>query len=186
MKSMRLIPVFVLLALFACEAKAYTFIEGKVPQDAQPDGNSILIEGPAEMLVIDTGRHPEHTDKIIAAAKARNKPITAIINNPAAPESRKADVRLYLDAMNDSANLIPDHPVDGPTTIRPRPSMRTPRARRATSRPQAAWRPGCSRASRSPPPIPIPSTCKPRSRTTSTRCCARPPDAPSSAANSLI
>jgi len=155
------------MTLFACDAKAYTFIEGKVPQDAQPDGNSILIEGPAEMLVIDTGRHPEHTDKIIAAAKARNKPITAIVNthwhldhatgnariraaypgaklyastavegalqgfltrnldqakatlaDPAAPESRKADVRLYLDAINDPANLIPDQPVNGPMTIR--------------------------------------------------------------------
>jgi glyoxylase-like metal-dependent hydrolase (beta-lactamase superfamily II) len=164
---MRLIPVFVLMACFAGEAKAHTFIEGKVPQDAQPDGNSILIEGPAEMLVIDTGRHPEHTDKIIAAAKARNKPITAIINthwhldhatgnariraaypgaklyastavqgalkgflarnldqakamlaDPSAPEARKADVRLYLDAMNDPANLIPDHAVNGPMTIK--------------------------------------------------------------------
>jgi len=164
---MRPIPVIALMALFACDANAYIFIEGKVPQDAQPDGNSILIEGPAEMLVIDTGRHPEHTDKIIAAAKARNKPITAIVNthwhldhatgnariraaypgaklyastavqgalkgflarnldqakatlaDPAAPESRKADVRLYLDAMNDPANLIPDQPVNGLMTIK--------------------------------------------------------------------
>jgi glyoxylase-like metal-dependent hydrolase (beta-lactamase superfamily II) len=119
------------------------------------------------MLVIDTGRHPEHTDKIIAVAKARNKPITAIVNthwhldhatgnaliraaypgaklyastavegalkgflarnmeqakavlaDPAAPEPRKADVRLYMNAMNDPANLVPDHPVNGPMTIR--------------------------------------------------------------------
>lgn len=119
------------------------------------------------MLVIDTGRHPEHTDKIIAAARARNKPITAIVNthwhldhatgnariravypnarlyastavegalkgflarnldqakatlaDPAAPEARKADVRLYLNAMNDPANLIPDQPVNGPMSIK--------------------------------------------------------------------
>jgi glyoxylase-like metal-dependent hydrolase (beta-lactamase superfamily II) len=164
---MRPIPLLALMAVFACDANAYTFIEGKVPQNAQPDGNSIVIEGPAEMLVIDTGRHPEHTDKIIAVAKARNKPITAIVNthwhldhatgnariravypgaklyastavegalkgflarnmeqakavlaDPAAPEPRKADVRLYLNAMSDPANLVPDHPVNGPTTIR--------------------------------------------------------------------
>jgi glyoxylase-like metal-dependent hydrolase (beta-lactamase superfamily II) len=155
------------LALALAAQAPYTFIEGKVPQNAQPDGNSIVIEGPAEMLVIDTGRHPEHTDKIIAVAKARNKPITAIVNthwhldhatgnaliraaypgaklyastavegalkgflarnmeqakavlaDPAAPEPRKADVRLYLNAMNDPANLVPDHPVNGPMTIR--------------------------------------------------------------------
>lgn len=145
----------------------YTFIEGKLPADAQPDGNSIVFEGPNEMLVIDTGRHPEHTDKIIALAKARHKPISAIINthwhldhatgnariraafpgaklytstavqgalkgflirnvdkakarleDPAVPEARKADTRLYLNAINDPANLIPDQPVTGPMSIR--------------------------------------------------------------------
>ena len=66
--------------VLAAAAVPYTFIEGKLPKDAQPDGNSIVFEGPREMLVIDTGRHPEHTDKIIAVARARNKPITTIIN----------------------------------------------------------------------------------------------------------
>jgi glyoxylase-like metal-dependent hydrolase (beta-lactamase superfamily II) len=145
----------------------YTFIEGKVPREMQPDGNSIVLEGPKEMLVIDTGRHPEHTDKIIAVAKSRNKPITAILNthwhldhatgnariraaypgaklytsravegalkgflirnvdkakarleDPAVPEARKIDTRLYLNAINDPANLIPDQPVDGPMSVK--------------------------------------------------------------------
>lgn len=145
----------------------YIFIEGKIPEKVQPDGNSILLEGPSGMLVIDTGRHPEHTDKIIAAAKARNKPITAIINthwhldhatgnariraaypgtqlytstavegalkgflirnvdkakarldDPNVPESSKADTRLYLGAINDPANLIPDQPVNGPMSLK--------------------------------------------------------------------
>ncbi len=146
---------------------SYIFIEGKVPNDVQPDGNSIVLEGPNEMVVIDTGRHPEHTDKIIAVAKARNKPITAIINthwhldhatgnariraaypgaklytstavegalkgflirnvdkakarllDPAVPELNKADTRLYLGAINDPANLIPDQPVKATRTIK--------------------------------------------------------------------
>lgn len=145
----------------------YTFIEGQVPANQQPDGNSIVIEGAREMLVIDTGRHPEHTDKIIAVARARDKPITVIINthwhldhatgnariraaypgaklyastavegalqgflargveqakasldDPAVPETRKTDTRLYLNAINDPVNLIPDQPVRGPMTIR--------------------------------------------------------------------
>jgi glyoxylase-like metal-dependent hydrolase (beta-lactamase superfamily II) len=145
----------------------YTFIEGKVPEDVQPDGNSIVFEGPKEMLVIDTGRHPEHTDKIIALAKAKNKPITTIINthwhldhatgnariraaypgaklytstavegalqgflirnidkakavvaDPAVPESRKTDRRLYLNAVSDPGNLIPDQPVKGTMSIK--------------------------------------------------------------------
>ncbi|MTV39591.1 MBL fold metallo-hydrolase [Duganella radicis] len=157
-----------MLALAAASATPvpYTLIEGQVRGDVQPDGNSIVIEGPKELLVIDTGRHPEHTDKIIALAKARNKPITAIVNthwhldhatgnariraaypgarlyastavegalhgflirdvdkakasldDPAVPELRKIDTRLYLKAISDPANLIPDQPVNGPMSI---------------------------------------------------------------------
>ncbi len=144
----------------------YTFIEGQMSANMQPDGNSVVIEGPRELLVIDTGRHPEHTDKIIALAKARDKPITAIINthwhldhatgnariraaypgarlyastavegalkgflirgvdeakaslnDPALPEARKTDTRLYLNAISDPANLIPDHPVTDAMSI---------------------------------------------------------------------
>jgi len=165
---MALIPTLALaLGLTAAPAQApYTFIEGKLPEDVQPDGNSILFEGPKDILVIDTGRHPEHTDKIIAIAKARNKPITAIVNthwhldhstgnariraaypgaklytstavegalkgflirnvdkakarlaDPALPEAQKQDTRLYLNAINDPANLIPDHPVKAAMSV---------------------------------------------------------------------
>ena len=153
--------------LAAAKTPPYTFIEGKVPEDVQPDGNSIVFEGPNEILVIDTGRHPEHTDKIIAVARARNKPINAIINthwhldhatgnariraaypgaklytstavegalkgflirnvekakarleDPSVPDPRKADTRLYLNAINDPANLIPDQPVKGTMSVK--------------------------------------------------------------------
>jgi len=162
-----MIATIMLLASITTAPVPYTLIEGKLPEDRQPDGNSIVFEGPKEMLVIDTGRHPEHTDKIIALAKARNKPITAIINthwhldhatgnariraaypgaklytstavegalkgflirnvdkakarleDPALPEARKADTRLYLNAINDPANLIPDQPVTNTMTIK--------------------------------------------------------------------
>ena len=58
----------------------YKFIEGKLPVDVQPDGNTIIFEDAKDLLVIDTGRHPEHSDKILAYAKERGKPITAIVN----------------------------------------------------------------------------------------------------------
>ncbi len=154
-------------AATAAPAQApYVFIEGSIPADRQPDGNSIVFEGPEGMVVIDTGRHPAHTDQIIAAARTRNKPITAIINthwhldhatgnariraaypgaklyastavegalkgflvknvdqararleDPAVPEPAKTDTRLYLDAIGDPANLVPDQPVAGPVAL---------------------------------------------------------------------
>jgi glyoxylase-like metal-dependent hydrolase (beta-lactamase superfamily II) len=145
----------------------YKFIEGKLPVDVQPDGNSIIFEDAKGLVVIDTGRHPEHTDKILVYAKERGKPITAIINthwhldhstgnariraaypgaklytshavegalkgflirnrdnararlnDPSVSEERKAATRLYLNAVDDPGNMIPDMPVTGPTTIR--------------------------------------------------------------------
>ena len=75
-----MIATLTLLAGLGAVQAPFTFIEGQVRGDMQPDGNSIVLEGPKELLVIDTGRHPEHTDKIIAIARERNKPITAIVN----------------------------------------------------------------------------------------------------------
>lgn len=167
MTSFATLALVVGLGTAAAAEAPYTFIEGRVPVGVQPDGNSIVIEGPEELLVIDTGRHPEHTDKILAVAKAKNKPITAIVNthwhldhstgnariraaypgatlyastavagalkgflvrnldqakasldDPAVPEPRKGDTRLYLNAINDPANLIPDRPVAGPMSIK--------------------------------------------------------------------
>lgn len=167
MASIATLALVLGLAAAPAAQAPYTFIEGKLPKDVQPDGNSIVFEGPNEMLVIDTGRHPEHTDKIIAVARTRNKPITAIVNthwhldhatgnariraaypgarlytstavegalkgflirnverakarllDPAVSEANKADTRLYLGAINDPANLIPDQPVKGAMTIK--------------------------------------------------------------------
>jgi len=47
----------------------------------QPDGNSVIFEGARELVVFDTGRHPEHQAKILAFARARGKPVAAIVNS---------------------------------------------------------------------------------------------------------
>ncbi len=46
----------------------------------QPDGNSILLDTPKGLILVDTGRHTAHQDAILSAAKLRGKPIIAIIN----------------------------------------------------------------------------------------------------------
>jgi glyoxylase-like metal-dependent hydrolase (beta-lactamase superfamily II) len=45
-----------------------------------PDGNTIIIDAPAGLIVVDTGRHKEQTDAILAFAKQRQRPIAAIVN----------------------------------------------------------------------------------------------------------
>ena len=45
-----------------------------------PDGNTIIIDAPDGLIVIDTGRHKELTDAILAFARERQRPIAAIVN----------------------------------------------------------------------------------------------------------
>ncbi|MGE0815769.1 MAG: MBL fold metallo-hydrolase [Vicinamibacterales bacterium] len=55
-------------------------IRGAVVPDRGPDGNTIVLDGPDGLVVVDTGRHTYHSDAILAFAKARRRPIAAIVN----------------------------------------------------------------------------------------------------------
>jgi len=57
-----------------------TLIPGAFPADRQPDGNTIIFEDARGLIVVDTGRHKEHQQAILEHARARHKPIVAIVN----------------------------------------------------------------------------------------------------------
>ena len=42
-------------------APSYHLIPGAMPPDKGPDGNSIFLDAPEGLILIDTGRHPEHS-----------------------------------------------------------------------------------------------------------------------------
>jgi glyoxylase-like metal-dependent hydrolase (beta-lactamase superfamily II) len=72
-----------IVALAGCAAAskpAYHLIPGAVPLDKGPDGNTVVLGAPAGLIVVDTGRHPEHAKAILDYAKARRRPIAAIVN----------------------------------------------------------------------------------------------------------
>jgi glyoxylase-like metal-dependent hydrolase (beta-lactamase superfamily II) len=54
-------------------------VPGGIEPGRQPDGNSVIIEGPQGVVVVDTGRHAAHGDAILAATDG--KPIVAIVNS---------------------------------------------------------------------------------------------------------
>ena len=58
----------------------FHLISGSVPLDKGPDGNTVILDAPNGLIVVDTGRHPEHSAKIIAHARQRERPIAAIVN----------------------------------------------------------------------------------------------------------
>jgi glyoxylase-like metal-dependent hydrolase (beta-lactamase superfamily II) len=61
-------------------APQVTLIPGAVPEGRGPDGNTVVIEAPEGLIVVDTGRHAEHTDKILSFAKESGRPIVAVVN----------------------------------------------------------------------------------------------------------
>jgi glyoxylase-like metal-dependent hydrolase (beta-lactamase superfamily II) len=59
---------------------AFHLIPGAVPLDKGPDGNSVILDAPVGLIVVDTGRHPEHSARILAFARERRRAIAAVVN----------------------------------------------------------------------------------------------------------
>ena len=85
---MRPIRTALALLLGSCAVAAtakpapYHLIPGRVPLDWQgPDGNTIILDAPEGLIVVDTGRSPKHAQAILDHAKAQDRPIAAIVNS---------------------------------------------------------------------------------------------------------
>ena len=55
-------------------------VSGSYVPGRGPDGNSVFFDAPEGLIVVDTGRHPAHQEKLLRFADERNKPIAAIVN----------------------------------------------------------------------------------------------------------
>jgi glyoxylase-like metal-dependent hydrolase (beta-lactamase superfamily II)/tetratricopeptide (TPR) repeat protein len=55
-------------------------LRGRFVPGEQPDGNSIVLTAPDGLIVVDTGRHAAHAQRILDFAAAARKPIAAVIN----------------------------------------------------------------------------------------------------------
>jgi len=61
--------------------RGVTLIPGGIRPNRQPDGNTVIFDAPAGLIVMDTGRHKWHRQAILDFARARGKPVAAIINS---------------------------------------------------------------------------------------------------------
>ena len=81
---MRLKLLFAGLILAGSGAQARTdpfhLIPGQAGENKGPDGNTIILDAPAGLIVVDTGRHPDHVQAILDYARQRGRPIAAIVN----------------------------------------------------------------------------------------------------------
>lgn len=74
-------------------------IPGYFGEARAPDGNSIVFEGRDGLAVVDTGRHLDHQEKILAYARERGKPIAVIVNT-----------HWHLDHSGGNAEIRAAHP----------------------------------------------------------------------------
>lgn len=61
-------------------AAGVTLLPGSFEPERGPDGNTIVFDAPDGLVVIDTGRHGWQSDAILDLARARGRPIAAIVN----------------------------------------------------------------------------------------------------------
>jgi glyoxylase-like metal-dependent hydrolase (beta-lactamase superfamily II) len=55
-------------------------IPGVFSPGSQPDGNTVILRAPDGFIVVDTGRHPEHTQQIADFASREKRPVAAVVN----------------------------------------------------------------------------------------------------------
>jgi glyoxylase-like metal-dependent hydrolase (beta-lactamase superfamily II) len=87
--AVRTVLLRCVVAVFSAHAFAATssiapgvdVVFGTFAQNRQPDGNSVIFTAPDGLIVMDTGRHVEHTQQILDLAKQANRSIVAVINS---------------------------------------------------------------------------------------------------------
>src|SRR5688500_7483375 len=62
------------------DTAAWHLVPGTFEANRGPDGNSVFLDAPAGLILVDTGRHPAHRDRLLAYARTRGRPIVAILN----------------------------------------------------------------------------------------------------------
>ncbi|WP_114953164.1 MBL fold metallo-hydrolase [Sphingosinicella terrae] len=55
-------------------------VPGSFEPGRGPDGNSVFLDAPGGLILVDTGRHPAHRDRLLGYARTRGRPIAAIVN----------------------------------------------------------------------------------------------------------
>ena len=61
-------------------AQGVWLIPGAILPNREPDGNTVVIDAPGGLIVVDTGRHEWHRRAILTLANDRRKPIKIIVN----------------------------------------------------------------------------------------------------------
>jgi glyoxylase-like metal-dependent hydrolase (beta-lactamase superfamily II) len=56
-------------------------LPGRFERERQPDGNSLILQGPQGIVIVDSGRHAEHTQALLDWVRASGQPLLAVVNS---------------------------------------------------------------------------------------------------------
>ena len=74
-------------------------VSGVFAPGRQPDGNSVLLRGSGGWIVVDTGRHAEHSAQILDFVQAQGGAVAAVVNS-----------HWHLDHVGGNARMRAAHP----------------------------------------------------------------------------
>src|SRR4051794_24032324 len=80
-------------------ASGWHLVPGSFEPGRQPDGNSVFLDAPDGLILVDTGRHPAHQAKLLAYARARGRPVAVIVNS-----------HWHLDHSGGNAEILAAYP----------------------------------------------------------------------------
>ena len=69
-----MIRLILALSMAAHLAPGVDLVPGKFVPNTQPDGNSVIFRAPRGLIVVDTGRHPDHTNAVLDFAQQSQPP----------------------------------------------------------------------------------------------------------------
>jgi glyoxylase-like metal-dependent hydrolase (beta-lactamase superfamily II) len=61
-------------------APGVALLRGAILPQRGPDGNTVIFDAPAGLVVVDTGRHEWHSDAILRLARERKRPVVGVLN----------------------------------------------------------------------------------------------------------
>ena len=82
----RIMRRLVILAALVCSSPLdarpapYVLQPGHIDLARGPDGNTVILDAPDGLVVVDSGRHPEHSALILKQAGWVGKPVVALVN----------------------------------------------------------------------------------------------------------
>jgi glyoxylase-like metal-dependent hydrolase (beta-lactamase superfamily II) len=83
--NFRVVGIAALLtAICACTGASanapHVLLPGHIDLAIGPDGNTVILDAPEGLVVIDSGRHARHAAAILDHARRTGKPIAAVVN----------------------------------------------------------------------------------------------------------